>query len=401
MRKWVFLFSLIGLTLSSVPDSKGTEFFVSFGAILGINSNPCGVAIWSEQTTVVELSCVRCSYQQTVTVPPFSRVVVNIQNINLPLSTPGINERSLYIKSTDPSKEIEVYTFCKAVGASTYGEMMTVLPLDVLGTSYIASTFRDFTSDKKGWIAVTATEDDTIMNITGPANGGILSVGNNVQLPGGSTQTFILQKYQSFYALGSTSSVEITGTKISANKKVSVTAGHECAGASTLCNYLQEFMFPISSWGTEFVVAPLRINGGDTIRVASDTDGTLLSVNGQPAANINKGGYFNFVIASGTIISSTAPVSVTQITSTTTWTQISIPSLAQISSVYDFVTLPGATSTVLIVIDDTFQGNLLFDGSSFTASCLQLQVPILYMQELLLEMVHIELCIHLPSFDFL
>lgn len=48
----------------------------------------------------------------------------------------------------------------------------------------------------------------------------------------------------------------------------------------------------------------------------SNTDGNFLTVNGQLAANINRGGYFNFVIAAGTVITSTAPISVTQITGT-------------------------------------------------------------------------------------
>ena len=75
---------------------------------------------------------------------------------------------------------------------------------------------------------------------------------------------------------------DLTGTAISATGKVSVISGHECAFVPHnrwACDHLEEAMFPLESWGKDFVVSisqPLR-SEPNLIQIVSGADGNALA----------------------------------------------------------------------------------------------------------------------------
>ena len=89
-----------------------------------------------------------------------------------------------------------------------------------------------------------------------------------------------IQRFQTFYL--QVRGRDISGTRIIANKPISVFSGHECANVpvySEPCDMLIEQIQPIDTWGTEVVTIPLRTRlRGDVLKVFASQDSTTVSI---------------------------------------------------------------------------------------------------------------------------
>ena len=100
-------------------------------------------------------------------------------------------------------------------------------------------------------------------------------------------RTVTIQRFQTFYL--EVRGGDISGTRIIANKPISVFSGHECANvplASEPCDILIEQLPPIDTWGTEVVTVPLRTRSGDILKVFASQASTTVNVT---YTNINSG----------------------------------------------------------------------------------------------------------------
>ena len=94
-----------------------------------------------------------------------------------------------------------------------------------------------------------------------------------------SFRTVTIQRFQTFYL--QVRGGDISGTRIIANKPISVFSGHECANVSLtseLCDILIEQLQPADTWGTEVVTVPLRTRSGDILKVFASQDSTTVNV---------------------------------------------------------------------------------------------------------------------------
>ena len=158
------------------------------------------------------------------------------------------------------------------------------------GTSYeyiAASIFGDSgtASQAKDSVAlIIGTENDTeiilepsvvIRHPFAPAaTGGLFIPGVSVQF-----RTVTIQKFQTFYL--QVRGGDISGTRIIANKPISVFSGHECANvplAGVTCDIVIEQLQPIDTWGTEVVTVPLRTRSGDVLKVFASQNSTTINV---------------------------------------------------------------------------------------------------------------------------
>ena len=92
-------------------------------------------------------------------------------------------------------------------------------------------------------------------------------------------RTVTIQRFQTFYL--QVRGGDISGTRIIANKSISVFSGHECANIpldSEPCDILIEQLQPIDTWGTEAVTVPLRTRSGDVLKVFASQDSTTVNV---------------------------------------------------------------------------------------------------------------------------
>jgi hypothetical protein len=161
-----------------------------------------------------------------------------------------------------------------------------VLPTTAIGTEYYVMSyptlhvgqsdlFGDTWFSSPGFVAVTATEDGTTVDVTTTANvrggagvgamnaGGTgkytLNKGDVLQLetaqPQG--QAGCKDDGSGYKYCKGTQADDLTGSHIVTNKPVSVIAGHDCAFVpfdKFACDHLEESLFPVDALGTELVV---------------------------------------------------------------------------------------------------------------------------------------------------
>lgn len=103
---------------------------------------------------------------------------------------------------------------------------------------------------------------------------------------------------------GACAADDLTGTTVSANRPVAVIGGHACTNmpcASVACDHLEEQLFPIETWGNNYLVSGLRERGAaepSVVRILSRTAANALTFTGiaTPAgcAMLNAGQFCEF-----------------------------------------------------------------------------------------------------------
>ncbi|XP_021371652.1 IgGFc-binding protein-like [Mizuhopecten yessoensis] len=149
------------------------------------------------------------------------------------------------------------------------------LPIETLGTSYIVGTSipEPLTGSS---FAVGAPYDNTEVNITLSTSG--------VSVPGqyhreGDKITVVLDKLDTFYIETNSKSQDLTGTRIVSNKPVAVVSGNLCSNGQDHCNHLVEYLPPVSTWGSKFMVPPIMNTTRGIVRVVSSVNTTNVNVN--------------------------------------------------------------------------------------------------------------------------
>ena len=151
-------------------------------------------------------------------------------------------------------------------------------------------------------IMIVGTEDNTVMNlvVTQSAN---ISMGNAItNLAAGRKYSFVVNRMQTVY-IGSLD--DLSGTKITTNKPISVLSGHECADVPSdvsFCNYLIEQIPPTALWGKVYYTAPLVNKKLYTIKILAAYDSTTINIycssSNKDTHIINAGTFVNKTLSS-------------------------------------------------------------------------------------------------------
>ena len=197
---------------------------------------------------------------------------------------------------------------------------------------YIAASVRGDSGTaqqaKDSVILVVGTENDTeiIVEPSVLINHPFVSplTGNNF-IPGTpvNMRTITIQRFQTLYL--EVRGGDISGTRIIANKPISVFSGHECASiplTSQPCDILIEQVPPIDTWGTEVVTIPLITRSADTIKVFASQASTTVSiirtdissgvVTSDPSFTLNRNQFREVDIGDYALIQSNNPIGVFQ-----------------------------------------------------------------------------------------
>ena len=154
---------------------------------------------------------------------------------------------------------------------------------------------------------------------------GLAPAATAYQFVPGVPASLTIQRFQTFYL--QVRGGDISGTRIIANKPISVFSGHECANVpfdSKPCDMLIEQIPPIDTWGFEVVTIPLKTKkGGDIIKIISSQDTTVVNVTQtntddgmvtkDASFTINAGQFKELLVKDFTLIQSSRPVAVFQI----------------------------------------------------------------------------------------
>lgn len=277
------------LSQAQEKSNKGTEFWIGF--MQHVEGTDAGMSLYitSDSSTSGTVSIPGQSWSANYTVTANSMTVVNI-----PVS-------SAYINCSDciQSKGVRVTSLKDVIVYAHHYEgnksdATLVLPTPTQGKEYylMGHTQNSFDNSGRNVFTIVATKDSTVVNITPSVD--LLGVGNST-LTAGTTYQRTLDAGEVYQAIGryGSSSYDITGTYIevidtgvTANcRTIAVFSGSTyttiggCSGPGINSgDNIMEQMFPINSWGKQFVLVPALGRKNDNFRFVASRDNTQVVV---------------------------------------------------------------------------------------------------------------------------
>ena len=157
-------------------------------------------------------------------------------------------------------------------------------------------------SSTDGSVVIVGTVDQTTVTIRVPVTAAIKisSATNWAPLNAGtSSYTYTIQRQQILY-IATQGNNDLTGTKVTTNKPISLFSGHECVinSAVNCCDTLIEQLPPTKLWGTVYYFAPLRGWSSYKIKIIAAYDNTRISVfcnNILSDYTVHSGRYINLI----------------------------------------------------------------------------------------------------------
>lgn len=338
---FTFLFVVTLSFAQGVKDSKGTDFWVAFLPNihnLGTSDLDSLYLFISSETptsgTINYTDINGTSFQHNFGISDVSTVhkfAVHYSNYELR----GFNQsgsrfsqnnqteiaapQTFHIVSND---EVTVYGFNQADRTS---DAFLVLPTDVLGTDYFVLSYPSdgnttfFSLDENlstpSQFVLIASEDNTVVDITLSTNRSYKT--NSKQL------TTTLQRGQAYLVQANITRTQLnddlTGTKITSSKPVSLFAGHQRAtvplnGSGNSRDHLCEQIPPYDTWGNTAFVVPFvpgtnqTDEGRDRYVVLSGEDNNIIYRNNVPAFTLNKGEHREFDLLNPESLKGTFPI---------------------------------------------------------------------------------------------
>jgi gliding motility-associated-like protein len=301
-------------------SNKGTEFWTGFMA----HNNDVGGARGSNMVLYIT-SDVSTSGKVEIgggLLQNFTVIANQVTFVDIPTSAylSGFGKFSnsgIHITSAKP---IAVYAH---IYASNVSGATLLLPVNAMGKEYISLNYTQISNAPIGTpaystFAIIGTEDNTSVSITPSA-----------QLLDGSAAnvafTITLNKGEIYQGLAVT---DLTGTKIQSVsnntgtcKKIAVFSGSSriavgCSinGNNPSSDNLFQQVYPTSTWGKNYVTAPLAARPFDVYRIVLSTPNTNVTLNGSAVAQSNfvNGLYLEFTSTETNVISADKPIQVVQ-----------------------------------------------------------------------------------------
>jgi gliding motility-associated-like protein len=311
-------------------SNKGTDFWIPYPVHINGTSSVMGLYITSDvnATGTVTVGSQTLSFTvtaNTVTekfLGPSSCTTCNASNTSVYLSqTDGIaTGAAIHITSDKP-----VVVYAHIIFSARSGATL-VLPSTVWGKQYIVPSYSSIPAPASqgytgyGTITVLASDANTVVKITPSA--ATLS-----GKPAGTAYTITLANPGDVYQVQFTQNADISGTLVESQasngggcKKIAVFSSTSwsafgCSNAGSGDNLFQQ-LFPVASWGKNFLTAPGRTRKYDIIRVfvADPTTQVSKTENGVTTTltGLVNNSFYEYSTGNPTFISSDKPASVVQ-----------------------------------------------------------------------------------------
>ena len=227
--------------------------------------------------------------------------------------------KSFRVESTAP---VTMHQFNPLNGLNIFtNDASLLLPANAMGTEYLVMGWPMRTSGYtiRGFATIVATEEEiTLVEVwpTSPILGGsnVQSMAANPPQP----YTFYLEQGDVLnLETDGSEGADLTGTRIVADKKITVFAGHECANIPLNVNYydhVEQQLYPVNAWGSTYVgdaFFPRSPSQQDTWRIMAGADNvqvTLTPAVATPPGNMVKGQWFEFTTGSSFMTNATGPI---------------------------------------------------------------------------------------------
>ena len=224
-------------------------------------------------------------YSRTGVITPDVQNVINLPNS---LTGPSYNfinalndeyKEGVYLQ-TSKDKIAVIGSFHTGVNIESFFAIPTVDLCLYEYTYYAVSVDTNVRSD--GSVVIVGTASQTTVNISVPVTA-VIKINNSADwtsLDPNILYSYEIQRLQIVYIAALTT--DLTGTKVTANKPISLFSGHECAFVPSFahnCDNLAEQIPPTELWGTVHYFAPLQSRMSYTIKIIAAYDSTTVSIN--------------------------------------------------------------------------------------------------------------------------
>ncbi|XP_078542150.1 IgGFc-binding protein-like [Lissotriton helveticus] len=288
-----------GTENSRTATSKGRRFIVAFTQN---DETPATLAL--------ELSSYDepCMVQVTVPSPPYNQTVLLAKNSTTEVVFPTnymltAGERSRKLVTVSSDADISVIAFNIA---DLSADAFTCLSKQDLGTEYFVFTAVSWYGSH---FAVGNGEDvETQVNIT--VSGSLLVDGTRYQ---DKEMVTITLAPQEVILLSDTN--DLTGTRVVSSTPVAVFSGSACySSLYSLCDTLIEQLYPVQSWGQQFVVFPLMTKDvRDRIIIIAARPNTTITLRTESTTlqhSLQPGSHVSMDLQTGMLVDATEPIMV-------------------------------------------------------------------------------------------
>ncbi|MBM4371900.1 MAG: IgGFc-binding protein [Deltaproteobacteria bacterium] len=227
--------------------------------------------------------------------------------------------RSFRVESTAP---VTMHQFNPLNGLNVFtNDASLLLPSTAVGQDYLVMSWPMRTSGYtiRGFVTIIGTQEDVTHVQVWPSSP-VLG-GSNVQ----SMQANPPQPYEFYLEQGDVLNLEtdgmegsdLTGTRISADQKVNVFGGHECANIPlgvNYCDHVEQQLYPVTAWGSHYVGDAFYPRNGsqvDTWRIMSGADNVQVIIAPPVAtapATMSRGQWFEFTTGQSFNVTATGPI---------------------------------------------------------------------------------------------
>ena len=203
-----------------------------------------------------------------------------------------------------------------------------VLPADVLGTEYYASSWDPKEVNGMATLVIIATENNTVISIESAF---IRKITRRI------SKAFESFTYQSEF--------DITGAHIRANHPVAVISGSSQMALGRTVDHFS-YLHPVEQWGSQFVVPGVMSKMEYTVKIVTSALYTEVNIAGQDEFILSRGEFLSYTVTSkeSIFIDATAPLQVVQyllyrsLDSDLVYSSTYVPPVVRYASDYFFIT---------------------------------------------------------------
>ncbi len=226
--------------------------------------------------------------------------------------------KTFHIETTSP---VAVHQFNPLNGTGVYtNDASLLLPSNVTGQDYLVMSWphRNDGTLLRGFVTVIATQPGAT-NIGFTPTAPVVGGGGISALNAGTPYLFTLQRGEAInFETDGPHGVDLTGSHIKADQKISVIAGHECGNVPlgiTACDHMEQQLFPVETWSTHYIADTFKARSPsqvDIFRVmagANDvTVKTAPPVPGYEEFRLQRGGWIQFSAAESFEVKADGPI---------------------------------------------------------------------------------------------
>lgn len=307
MRFYLLVSFFLLRNILEAQSNEGTKFSLSFLEHINVGQNTMVVMITSKYAAAGLVEMPLLGWNQTFSVAPNQVTIVTLPKSAETVGSENVSKNGIFISS---NRAISVYMHQYYTNRS---EASVVLPIDALGKDYYSISYTSYQNGNilypSEFVVVGVEPDTEIEMMLATSTKGGKSKGEKISV--------LLNPGETFQVQASTATGDLTGTRVKGNKPFALFSGNSYTPMPAGClnrDNLLEQMYPISTWGKEFVTVLSARVTYDVFRIFASEDDTEVEVQGATLEKykLSAGSFVEYKNYESSFISANKPIAVAQ-----------------------------------------------------------------------------------------